>query len=405
MTRIKKILSILLLLMCTTIFADSPITSTDFYDVYSTHEILNDSYYEEGTFTTKLMDYLDGTNPIDVKMAIINKLSWDYDGKNNARIYLEYLFSKYNYIDEEDFVKRSKGDNLLCVAYLKAMDDYLDDDVIKEALLYAEKALKFKPTSFTYNVIYSIIRAQNEEGKEIYDLTNALRYKKLDMDMKPEAIDLIYEYMDLYEDNDYAGNFNSLGIHNITGTLYNEKGYDKEGYNKEGYNEEGYNKEGYDKDGYDEEGWNIKGINRAGIIRVNSWFIYEIKDAFDIPNGKFTLFQKMQSELITTVMINKDLHENSNKLSVLFSLPEDVYFYSEEVSIYVKNSKNSITIVKGIVSGSSVYMFAEKEAMKFANLIKVNNTLTISIPVQGKNYIGELDCKGFTELSKKYLKY
>ena len=54
------------------------------------------------------------------------------------------------------------------------MDNYLDDDNVNEALIYAEKALKFKPESFTYNVIYSIIRAQNEYGKEIYDLTKLL---------------------------------------------------------------------------------------------------------------------------------------------------------------------------------------------------------------------------------------
>ncbi len=219
MNNINKILAVLFLIMSTTIFADSPITSTEFYNAYSTHEILNDSKYEEGLLTINLMDYLDGANPIDIKMAIINKLGWDTEGQNNANIYLDYLFNKYKYINEEDFKNRSKGDNLLCMAYLKAMDNYLDDDNVNEALIYAEKALEINPTSFTYNIIYAIIRAQNEYGKKIYDLTNELRYKKLNMDMKSEAIDIIYEYMDLYKDEPY------YGIHNITGPSYNEEDY------------------------------------------------------------------------------------------------------------------------------------------------------------------------------------
>ncbi len=102
------------------------------------------------------------------------------------------------------------------MAYLKAMDNRYD---LKESLLYAEKALKINPTSFTYNIIYSIVLAQNECGKKVYDITNKLRSKKLDMDMKSEAIDIIYEYMDLYKDEPY------YGIHNITGLSYNEEDY------------------------------------------------------------------------------------------------------------------------------------------------------------------------------------
>ena len=62
------------------------------------------------------------------------------------------------------------------------------------------------------------------------------------------------------------------GIHEKTGTRFNEKGYDKDGYDKDGFNkdrihqktgtrfnEKGYDKDGYDKNGYDKNG-NLKKI-------------------------------------------------------------------------------------------------------------------------------------------------
>ncbi len=181
-------------------FADSPITSTEFYDAYSSYKILNDSYYKDGVLNEDLMKYLDEDNPIDVKMAIINKLSWDSDRGSNSAKYFNYLSKKYDYDDEMDFIKNGSGDNLLCMAYLKAMDDYFN---VEDAIWYAEMALKFKPKSYTYNIILAIIKAQKAmdyDWKEVYELTNSLRNKDLNIDMKEEARNSIYEYMDSYKE-------------------------------------------------------------------------------------------------------------------------------------------------------------------------------------------------------------
>ncbi|MBI3239803.1 MAG: hypothetical protein HYZ43_13330, partial [Flavobacteriia bacterium] len=72
--------------------ADSPITSTDISSSYQDVAIVQTAKSAQGALTDELMAYLaDESNPIDVKMAVINQLGWDFDGKSNADVYLNYL--------------------------------------------------------------------------------------------------------------------------------------------------------------------------------------------------------------------------------------------------------------------------------------------------------------------------
>ena len=88
------------------------------------------------------------------------------------------------------------------MTYLKALDNYHD---VTPALVYAEKALKANPNSYTYQIIVAIIKAQkafDQDWCEVYKLTDNVRTNpELMVDIKVEAIDLIFEYMDLYEDS------------------------------------------------------------------------------------------------------------------------------------------------------------------------------------------------------------
>ncbi len=59
--------------------------------------------------------------------------------------------------------------------------------------------------------------------------------------------------------------FDANGIHKVTGTCYDEKGYSEDFYyDEDGYDEDGYDKDGYDKDGYDRMGYDRDGYDRDG---------------------------------------------------------------------------------------------------------------------------------------------
>jgi len=182
--------------------ADSPLTSITLSLAYNDEPIMREAVKADSVLNKKLIKYLlDEHNPIDLKMAVINRLGWDFYGKNNATIFFDYLKKKKKYESEDDFRIYASGDELLCMAYLKAMDNYFRVD---DAIEYANLALEKNKKSYTYNIINAIVRAQKVMQKsfcDTYKLTNEVRQdKSLKQDMKNEAKVLIFEYMDLYKD-------------------------------------------------------------------------------------------------------------------------------------------------------------------------------------------------------------
>lgn len=183
------------------LLADSPLTSTGFSSAYQNEAIVQQAGQAEGLLNLELLEYLSGDHPIEIKMAVINQLGWSIDGKSNASIYVDYLQRLKNYKDEKELMKKGSADELLCVAYLKALDNYFKVD---DALHFAELAVKKNSTSFTFRIIHAIIKAQKAMENDwcaVFKATDAVRNdSSLNGDMRVEAIAVIFEYMDLYRE-------------------------------------------------------------------------------------------------------------------------------------------------------------------------------------------------------------
>ena len=191
-----------LFLFSSSVYADSPLTSTDISKAYQALPIVQLASQKAGVLTKDLMDYLiDTNNPIEVKIAVINQLGWAVEGKKNAPLFYYYLKEKKKYKNHKKFIKKGLADEWLCWAYLKAMDNYFNVD---EAINYANIAMIKNPKSFTFNIITALIKAQKvSRGNwcEIYTYSNDVRQNKtLVNDMKKGAISIIFNYMDLYKE-------------------------------------------------------------------------------------------------------------------------------------------------------------------------------------------------------------
>jgi len=190
-----------LVFTCKSVLADSPLTSTNISKAYQDLSIVIKATEAEGILTNELIEYLlNEKNPIANKIALINELGWDIDGKNNAAIFLDYLIQKQGYEDQEDFLNNGKDFEILSMAYLKALDDYFN---VSEALIYAERALSKNSESYTYNIITALIEAQiatRGDWCKVYKLTDQVRTKtSLETDMRDEAVTIIFDYMDSYK--------------------------------------------------------------------------------------------------------------------------------------------------------------------------------------------------------------
>lgn len=197
-TRRKANILFCLLAICfTSALADSPLTSIDLHKAYS-----NLPYFAS-LKTKDAYDYLSNEeNPIEYRLAVICKDGWDIDGKNRADGFKSYLKSKYN-ADETDYMDKVPGKTLVCLAYMKALDDYFN---VNEALKIAEYAVSKEPESYSVLIIDAMIKAQIalHEGRQnwsnVYKATNDIRQieRFLNMDMSRAAINIIFKYMDIY---------------------------------------------------------------------------------------------------------------------------------------------------------------------------------------------------------------
>ena len=181
--------------------ADSPLTSTEFYKAYEKLPIIQLAGNSNGLLTKELMNYLaDKDNPTDVKIAMINRLGWDTKGKTNASILINYLKSKYGFKTTAELKTGLSASDLICIAYLKSMDNYFD---IKEALTFATAAQAKEPKSYTINIIQRLIKAQDYLYKsycQVFKIVNEVRTNEsITMDFNKEASDIIFEYINRYE--------------------------------------------------------------------------------------------------------------------------------------------------------------------------------------------------------------
>lgn len=202
----RIILSLLLVGTCTFVFADSPITSTNFYEAFLHHKLVKEAK-ESGELTLAMAEFLSSTekeDSVQLKMAVINALSWDIAGKKNAELYWSFLEKKYDYRTLP--LDKLSGDELLSLSYLKIMDDY---NYAKEPLRLASMALKMEPESYTYQMIRALIKAQDvflngvypHGWCKVYELVDEVENnEKLERDFKPEATEIIFEYINYYEE-------------------------------------------------------------------------------------------------------------------------------------------------------------------------------------------------------------
>ena len=201
----KRLLTaITLLLAFTAGWADSPLTSTYFADAYSDHPMVQMASDDmQGDIPTTLLNFLADKNaPVDVRLAVINKLGWNFDGTSMGAQLGEYLMGRYKVKSEKKLVKKLDAKTLAVYAYAKAMSNYFD--VTAASQMGHEAVKKNKDKSFSVAFISSLIDAQvylDSDWSMVHKVVgNVLNDGSLHLDMRQEAIDCVMEYINLYKE-------------------------------------------------------------------------------------------------------------------------------------------------------------------------------------------------------------
>lgn len=173
--------------------ADTPLTITTFYKAYSDFKIVRTAE-QTGKITEEIASWLMSAKiSADLKAAIINALSFEILGKDNASLFKKQLMAKYKKERFENIREdMMTPDELFCLGYLLAMDDYFSPD---PALYYLELAVKRIPDSFTYQMIYAIVKAQkvflSDPCQAWMFVNTTIQRKDLRFLMLPDAVKMI----------------------------------------------------------------------------------------------------------------------------------------------------------------------------------------------------------------------
>jgi hypothetical protein len=120
--------------------------------------------------------------------------------KEEFQDFYEISKKKYGFKTDESLINLISGEDLTCLAYLKAMDNYFD---VEKALDYSNLAIKKSPDSFTINIINALIKSQiflKSNRCKVYQVLEDVRVNySLKNDFKKEAIDEIFEYVTMYK--------------------------------------------------------------------------------------------------------------------------------------------------------------------------------------------------------------
>jgi hypothetical protein len=183
----------------TNVFADTPLTETSFYKAYLDVPMVEKAIQSKGIINNEILVYLCDSNPLDLKIAVINALGWNHK-KSNSTSYLNFVLKTKKYTRESKsiaFKYFATSDELICYAYLLSLDNYFDVVYANEI---AQLALNKSPNSYAVNMIVCLIKAQGLYllGEECYSfkLFNDLTTKpQLKMDMPNDAEKYLFDYM------------------------------------------------------------------------------------------------------------------------------------------------------------------------------------------------------------------
>lgn len=192
-------------------FADSALTSTEFYKAYLDVPIVKAAAERPHHLSEAAKAYLfNEANPLDVKLALINAVGWEFEGLTAYKDYLNYCiqhFPKKKYgiapgkrVTQQDVFKHASPEQKAVLVYLSAMSNYFNTTAMGKMVHMAMTTPRTDKQSFMLAI--GLVAAQialdgdwAEVYPTVYDCVNSPEIK----DMRPEAIDIVMEYINEYE--------------------------------------------------------------------------------------------------------------------------------------------------------------------------------------------------------------
>lgn len=179
--------------------ADSPLTSTPFYEAYTDVGMVMRAK-RRGHLDLAMSEWLSSPQvPTDYKAALINALGWDFNGKANGQAYRTYLALRHGTTPENIPLAALTADELMALGYLMAMDNYFQP---QRGMPFLTLAQQRNPESYAIAMVRGLVEAQtlfDVSWCQMWQAVNRVdQTPELKRDLRPKAREIIFKYMRLY---------------------------------------------------------------------------------------------------------------------------------------------------------------------------------------------------------------
>jgi hypothetical protein len=194
--------------------ADSPLTSIDLFASYSDVPAVKEAqqWHKAGG---AVLAFLLSDSPTDQKAAVVSALGWNFNGQQNATLFLQGLAKSRNLDPETLELKDLSPSERFVAGYLVAMDDYLELKPLrpggrgvwgKKPGDLLDSAAAALPDDFAVQYVRALVRAQKAMDKawcEVFTGPKAVtdRFPPERRNLRPGAVAAAQEYLGLYEEN------------------------------------------------------------------------------------------------------------------------------------------------------------------------------------------------------------
>lgn len=176
----------------TTVHADSPLTSTAIYKAYLDVDMVAEA--EKSGLNKNVADFLKSPgSPLDEKAAAVNALYSDqvWSDRDMAEAYSLLAYGKNTgALDKKELA----AEEIFVIGYMKILDNYMEPD-----LSWISEAKMQLPDSLTAALIHMLGVSQLNMDCSWNYTEGVLTDTGLKEDIRPEAVDIITEYMKLYK--------------------------------------------------------------------------------------------------------------------------------------------------------------------------------------------------------------
>ena len=209
----KYILFFLLVNLTGVCFADSPLTSTEFYEAYMDIPLVQKAHKNPGKISDEAKEYLyDEKNPLDVKLAIINAIGWNFDRHYAYFDYMDYSKQKFpkkkhgfpsTYtVTQDDIYNFASPEQKAVLIYLTAMADYFDTEFLRRILrnyMPSEQLLNTQSFNLAISLALAQILLDRGDWCEVYNVVNTMFVNADIKDVRPQAVNIIMDYINWYK--------------------------------------------------------------------------------------------------------------------------------------------------------------------------------------------------------------